>query len=220
MNKSKYKLSEKERKNKSNMLLTPLKKQDDIPTVEDIIKNDAMYAQIAFVSRLMVYNLTTQELRERYEEEFGEKISAYKINKLRHAARMVYLTQTVTERDSLVAEELMRIDWEAKELMEAWDKSKQGGLKKTKHKANSNGSEMMTYDLDEETIEATRSFGDIRYMEQLGKVRQRYINLLGLEAPKQQAQQQNNTMPTVTVNIVDSPRRNIVVEDIKVSNDN
>lgn len=218
MNKSKYKLSEKERKNKSNMLLTPLKKQDDIPTVEDIIKNDAMYAQIAFVSRMMVYNLTTQELRERYEEEFGEKISVYKINKLRHAARMVYLTQTVTERDSLVAEELMRIDWEAKELMEAWDKSKQGGLKKTKHKANSSGSEMMTYDLDEETIEATRSFGDIRYMEQLGKVRQRYINLLGLEAPKQQAQQQNSTTPTVTINVVEN-KKNITVQDVDVVNE-
>lgn len=102
--------------------------------------------------------------------------------------------------------------------MNAWDRSKEESKKKIKHTANSSGSEMMTYDLDEETTQTENNFGDVRYLEQLGKVRQRVINVLGLEAPKQ-ATQTNTTMPAVTINVVESKPKIIQVEDTKPEQD-
>lgn len=212
-----YKLSNKERKDRISMLKTPLKKMDDLPSVDDIIKDDAMLVRVAFISNLMVRNCTNQQMKEQYEKNFEEEISIHKIVKLRNAARMVYYIQIAQERDAQIAEELMKAEWEARELMEAWDRSKDGTEKKIKHKANSNGSEMMTYDLDEETTQTDRNAGDVKYLEQLGKVRQRVINILGLEAPKQQPTQ--TTMPSVTINVVDKQQKSILVEDVKVSNE-
>lgn len=210
----KYKLSHKEKCNKSNKLKTPLQKIDDIPSVDEIIKDDAMLVRVAFISNLMVRNCTNQQMREQYKEHFGEDISYYKVSKLRNAARMVYYIQIAKDRDEQIAEELMKAEWEARELMNAWDKSKEGSERHIKHKANSDGSEMMTYDLDEETTQTDRNAGDVKYLEQLSKVRQRVINILGLEAPKQQPVQ--TTMPSVTINVVDKEQRNITVEDVKI----
>ena len=215
----KYQLSRKEKENRRNKLKTPFEKLDDIPAVEDIIKNDAMLVRVAFISSLMVRNMTSQQMREKYTEHFGEEVSQYKITQLRRAARLVYLSQISTNRDEQIAEELMRAEWESNELMNAWDDSKKGGLKKTHHKAKSDGTELTTYDLDEDTEETTRSFGDIRYMEQLGKVRQRVISMLGLEAPKQPVQQQNNTVPTVTINVVDRKQPTVNIEEAQVVNE-
>lgn len=213
--KSKYKLSDKQRKNKNNMLTTPLKKVDDIPDVDKIINSDDMLIKVGFVSNLMVRHHTVDQMRKEYEAEFGEPISYGKMNKLRHATKLIYLSQIAKDRDILVAEELMQADWELRELMEAWDKSKEGALKKSKHTAKSVGTEMTTYDLDEETENTERSFGDIRYMEQIGKVRQRIINVLGLEAPKQQPQQQNTGAAAVTINVVGKPQ-NIDISEAQV----
>lgn len=195
---------------------------DDIPTIDEIIKDDEMLIKIGFVSKLMLYRLTTQQMCERYAKEYGENISQYKMTKLRHAARMVYLTQISKERDEQVAEELMQAEWETRELIGAWEKSKQTANKKTvKHNASQvSDAPELSYSLDETTESIEETPGDIRYMEQIGKVRQRVVNILGLEAPKQQAQQSNNgNLPTVTINVVGG-RRNIQVEDVEVINNN
>ena len=212
----KYILSEKEKRNKANMVKTPLQKLDDMPKVEDIIKDDAMLVRVAFISDLMVRNCTNQQMQTLYKERFEEEISCYKINKLRNAARMVYYIQIAQNRNEQIAEELMKAEWEARELMEAWDKSKEGTERKIKHKADSDGSDLMTYNLEEETTQTDKNAGDVKYLEQLSKVRQRVINILGLEAPKQQPVQTN--MPSVTINVVDNQQRNITVEDVKVEN--
>lgn len=213
----KYKLSRKEKNNKSNRLKTPLQKCDDIPTVDDIIKDDAMLVRVAFISNLMVRNCTSQQMQVQYKEHFNEDISYYKISKLRNAARMIYYIQIAQERNAQIADELMKAEWEARELMDAWDRSKEGNKKNIKHKAKSDGSEMMTYDLDEETTQTDVTAGDVKYLEQLSKVRQRVINILGLEAPKQQPAQTN--MPSVTINVVDKEQRNITVEDVNIANE-
>lgn len=191
---------------------TPLQKIDDALNVEDIIRNDEQLVQVHFISRQMVLHKTSEEMRQAYVKEFGKEISIRMINKLRQLSRAVYLAEISKNHDELVAEELMHAEWELRELSDYWERSKQGKRKMTKHKANSVGTELTTYDLDETTENTEDTYGDLDAMKRINDVHERIIKVLGLEAPKKQVED-TNRVNAVTINIVDKPR-SLEVQDV------
>lgn len=191
---------------------TPLQKQEDALTVEDIIKNDALMFRVHFMSEMMVESKNNQDIKTLYAARFGEEISNQKISVLKKYVRAVYMTEIARNRDEMVAEELMHANWELNQLKEYWEKSKLGKRKTSKHKANSVGTELTTYKLDETTENFEDTIGDLKAMELIGDVRSRVVKILGLEAPKQQPAD-NNKPNSITINIVDRPK-SIEVQDV------
>lgn len=191
---------------------TPLQKIDDALNVEDIIRNDEQLVQVHFISKQMVLHKTSEEMRQAYVKEFGKEVSIRMINKLRQLSRAVYLAEISKNHDELVAEELMHAEWELRELSDYWERSKQGKRKITKHKANSVGTELTTYDLDETTENTEDTYGDLDAMKRINDVHERIIKVLGLEAPKKQVED-TNRVNAVTINIVDKPR-SLEVQDV------
>lgn len=194
---------------------TPLQKREDVLTAEDIIKNDEMMFQIHFMSEMMMRNKTNKEIQEAYLEKFNESITNYRISVLKKYVRAVYVAEVLHNRDEMVAEELMHANWELTQLKEYWERTKSGKRKIERHKANSVGTDITTYDLDETTENFEETFGDLNALKQIGVVRERIIKVLGLEAPKQQTQ--DNTKPNaITINIVDAAKpRTVVAEDVE-----
>lgn len=190
----------------------PLKKVDDALTVDGIIKNDEQLIQVHFISELMVRHYTAEQMQVAYKQKFGEEISLSKLGKMKKLVRGVFLAEISHNHDELVAEELMQQEWEMKELIEYWEKSKQGKKKVTHHKANSVGTELTTYNLDETTTQTEHTFGDLDAMKRINDVRERRIKVLGLEAPKKPAED-SNRINAVTINVVGGTR-NIEVEDV------
>lgn len=191
---------------------TPLQKIDDALNVEDIVRSDEKLVQVHFVSEQMVLHKTDEEMRQAYNKRFGAEISIREIRKLRQLARAVYLAEISKNHDELVAEELMHAEWELRELSDYWERSKQGKRKVTKHKANSVGTELTTYDLDETTENTEDTYGDLDAMKRINDVHERIIKVLGLEAPKKPVED-NNKVNAVTINIVDKPKT-VEVQDV------
>lgn len=191
---------------------TPLQKVDDALNVEDIVRSDEKLIQVHFISEQMVLHKTNEEMQLAYKNKFGEEISIGKVRRLRQLARAVYLAEISKNHDELVADELMHAEWELRELADYWERSKQGKHKITKHKADSVGTELTTYNLDETTDNFEESHGDLDAMKRINDVRERIIKVLGLEAPKKQVDD-TNRVNAVTINIVDKPRT-IVAQDI------
>lgn len=194
---------------------TPLKKVDDALNVNDIIKDDAMLIKVHFVSGLMVKHMSNQEISVAFEQQFGEQLPISKIPNMKRLVRAVYMAEISKNKDEMVAEELMHAEWELRQLQEYWEKSKQPKNKHTHHKAKSDGTELTTYDLKEDTDETIEQIGDLNAMKCIGNVRERVINLLGLNAPKQQPVEDANKGPkSITVNIVGG-MRGVKVEDVQ-----
>lgn len=194
---------------------TPLKKVDDALNVNDIIKDDAMLIKVHFVSGLMVKHMSNQEISIAFEEQFGEQLPISKIPNMKRLVRAVYMAEISKNKDEMVAEELMHAEWELRELMAYWEKSKNPKKKTVKHDANSDGTELTTYDLHETTDTTEEQIGDLDAMKRIASVRERVINLLGLNAPKQQPVEDVNKGPkSITVNIVGGMRE-VKVEDVQ-----
>lgn len=202
-----------------NGVLTPLQKACNDLSVDDILKSDRRYAQVAYISSLMILGLTNQEMADRYEANFGEKISVSTIIKLKSLTRQVYLAQIGKNRDELLAEHLARADAERRELYAAWEKSKQGKKKRSTKTAHSSGdSPEMCYDLEETVEDVEESAGDIAFLKQIDIINKREIDLLGLNAPKQAPESSNAVLPNVVINVVGN-RKDIKVEEAKTVED-
>ena len=186
---------------------TPLKKVDDALSVNDIIKDDAMLIKVHYVSDLMVKHMSNQEISLAFEERFGEPLPVSRVTRMKQLVRAVYMAEISKNKDEMVAEELMHAEWELRQLQEYWEKSKNPKKKHTHHKANSDGTELTTYDLDEDTDETIEQIGDLNAMKYIGNVRDRVIRLLGLEAPKQQVKEEDGKKSgPITINIVGQTR--------------
>lgn len=195
---------------------TPLKKVDDALNVNDIIKDDAMLVKVHFVSGLMVKHMSNQEISLAFEQNFGEELPLSKVTRMKQLVRAVYMAEISKNKDEMVAEELMHAEWELKELMEYWEKSKNPKKKTTHHVADSDGTELTTYKLDETTDQTEEQIGDLDAMKRIAGVRERVINLLGLNAPKQQAKVEDDTKRgPITINIV-GQTRTIQTEEAQV----
>ena len=192
---------------------TPLEKQEDALSVDDIIKNDDMMFKVHFMAKMMLEHRTREEIQLNYKALFGSDIGFGAINSLKERVRLLYRVETLRSRDDMVAEELMHAEWELRELQDYWERSKQGKRKTVKHKANSVGTEMTTYDLDENTETTEETFGDLEAMRRIHDVRKRIIDVLGLAAPKQQPADINKSN-SVTIRIVDAPKR-VTVQDVQ-----
>lgn len=195
---------------------TPLKKVDDALNVNDIIKDDAMLIKVHFVSDLMVKHMSNSDISAAFEAHFGEPLPLSKVGYMKQLVRAVYMAEISKNKDEMVAEELMHAEWELRQLQEYWEKSKQPKNKHTHHKAKSDGTELTTYDLNEDTDETIDQIGDLNAMKCIGNVRERVIKLLGLEAPKQPVKEDDNKRPKgITINIVGNTRT-IQAEEAKV----
>lgn len=195
---------------------TPLKKVDDALSVNDIIKDDAMLIKVHYVSDLMVKHMTNQDISAAFEEKFGEPLPLSKVTRMKQLVRAVYMAEISKNKDEMVAEELMHAEWELRQLQEYWEKSKNPKKKHTHHKANSDGTELTKYDLDEDTDETIEQIGDLNAMKYIGNVRDRVIRLLGLEAPKQPKEDDGDKRPKgITINIV-GQTRTVQAEDAQV----
>ena len=204
---------------KETSILTPLEKCGNTLSVDDILKSDRRYAQVGFISSMMIHGYDNKTLAEKYEEHFNEKISVSTIAKLKNLARQVYLAQIGKNRDELVAEHLARADAERRELYDAWEKSKNGKHKKSVKTATSRGdSPEMNYDSEETTEDFEESAGDINFLKQIDAVNKREIELLGLNAPKQAAENPNAVLPNVVINVVGN-RKDIKVEEAELVSD-
>ena len=192
---------------------TPLQKREDAISTEDIIRSDDAMFKVHFMSKMMLNHRTREEIKEQYEKEFGREISFGEITRLKNMVRQVYLAETIKTRDEMIADELMHAEWELRELQQYWERSKNGKRKVTKHKADSEGTELTIYNLNESTEVEEETIGDLEAMKRINDVRERMIKVLGLEAPKQQTQE--STRPSaITIEIVDVPKK-IQVQDIK-----
>lgn len=192
---------------------TPLQKVDDALNVDSIIRSEDKLIKVHFISGLMVLHKTDDEMQVAYQNKFNEEITLARIRKLRQLARAVYLAEISKNHDELVAEELMHAEWELRELSDYWERSKQGKRKISKHKANSVGTELTTYDLDEKTENFEDTYGDLDAMKRINDVRERIIKVLGLEAPKKPVED-NSNVNAITINIVDAPKT-IEVQDVQ-----
>lgn len=192
---------------------TPLQQKEDTLSVGDIIKSDDMMFKVHFMSRMMIEHRTRQEIQTLYKEKFGKDIGYDGIKSLKERVRALYIAETIRTRDEMVADELMQAEWELRELKDYWERSKRSKRKVVRHKANSVGTELTTYNLDEDTETIEETNGDLNAMKCINSVRERVIRILGLEAPKQQPAEQNKPN-TITINIVDAPKR-IDVQDIQ-----
>lgn len=191
---------------------TPLQKREDAISTDDIIRSDETMFKVHFMSKMMLNHRTREEIKNEYEKEFGKEIGYAEITRLKTLVRQVYIAETIKTRDEMIADELMHAEWELRELQQYWERSKAGKHKVTKHKADSVGTELTTYNLDESTDVAEDTFGDLEAMKRINDVRERMIRVLGLEAPKQQSQ--DNSRPSaITIEIVDSQKK-IQVQDI------
>lgn len=194
---------------------TPLKKVDDALNANEIIKDDAMLIKVHYVSSLMVKHMSNQEISLAFEEHFGEPLPVSRIPNMKRLVRAVYMAEISKNKDEMVAEELMHAEWELRELMEYWEKSKSPKKKTVKHDADSDGTELTTYKLHETTDTTEEQIGDLDAMKRIASVRERVINLLGLNAPKQQLVEDTNKGPkSITVNIVGGMRE-VKVEDVQ-----
>lgn len=191
---------------------TPLHKVDDALNVEDIVRSDDKLIKVHFISEQMVLHKSNEEMQQAYQNKFGESINISQVRRLRQLARAVYLAEISKNHDELVAEELMHAEWELRELSDYWERSKQGKRKVTKHKANSVGTKLTTYDLDETTENVEDTYGDLDAMKRINDVRERIIKVLGLEAPKKPVED-NSKVNAITINIVDKPKT-IDVQDV------
>ena len=204
-----------ERKKMQLRASTPLKKVDDALNVTDIIRDDAMLIKVHFVSDLMVKHKSNQEISDEFEARFGEPMPLSKVGRFKNLVRAVYLAEISKNRDDMVAEELMHAEWELRELMAYWEKSKSPKKKTVKHDADSDGTELTTYELHETTETTEEQIGDLDAMKKIAAVRERVINLLGLNAPKQQVQEDNGKKNgKITINIV-GQTRGVQVEDVQ-----
>ena len=196
---------------------TPLKKVDDALNVNDIIKDDAMLIKVHFVSDLMVKHMSNSDISAAFEAHFGEPLPVSKVGYMKQLVRAVYMAEISKNKDEMVAEELMHAEWELRQLQEYWEKSKNPKKKHTHHKAKSDGTELTTYDLNEDTDETIEQIGDLNAMKCIGNVRERVIKLLGLEAPKQQPKDDDDKKKNgpITINIVGNTRM-VQAEDAKI----
>ena len=196
---------------------TPLKKVDDALNVNDIIKDDAMLIKVHYVSDLMVKHMSNQEISMAFEEKFGEPLPLSKVTRMKQLVRAVYMAEISKNKDEMVAEELMHAEWELRQLQEYWEKSKNPKKKRTHHDANSDGTELTTYDLHEDTEETIDQIGDLNAMKYIGNVRDRVIRLLGLEAPKQPKEDEGSKkkVGSITINVV-GQTRTVPTEDVQV----
>lgn len=195
---------------------TPLEKVDDALDVSAIIRDDAKLVKVHFMSEMMVRHKNTQEIRAEYEKKFGESISACMVGRLRSLVRAVYLAEISKNRDEMVAEELLHANWEMQELQAYWERSKAGKKKTVKHDAVSDGTELTTYDLHETTETTEETYGDLEAIKLMGNVRNRVIDLLGLNAPKQQAEDKGSGVMKLDINIVGSKRVPTDIQEAEV----
>ena len=192
---------------------TPLEKVEDALSVNDIIKDDVMLIKVHFVSDLMVKHMTNQEISAEFESKFGESLPLSKVSYMKKLVRAVYMAEISANKDELVAEELMHAEWEIRQLQEYWEKSKGIKKKTVKHDADSDGTDLTTYELHETTETTEDQIGDLNAMKVIGSVRERVIKLLGLNAQKQQDDGDSDKRPrTITVNVVGNMRE-IKVEE-------
>lgn len=197
---------------------TPLKKVDDALSVNDIIRDDAMLIKVHFVSDLMVKHASNSEISAAFEANFGEPLPLSKVSHMKQLVRAVYMAEISKNKDEMVAEELMHAEWELRELQDYWEKSKHPKKKNTHHVADSDGTDLTTYKLKEDTDETIEQIGDLNAMKYIANVRERVIRLLGLEAPKQQNKDEDkdkNKTGNITINIVGNTRM-VKTEDAQI----
>lgn len=194
---------------------SPLKKVEGALDVNEIIKDDAKLIEVHFISECMVKHLTNKEIQAEYEKEFGKEITYNMITRLKNLTRAVYLAEISHNKDELVAEELMHANWELKELQEYWQKSKRPKKKKVHHVADSDGTELTTYQLDEITETEEEQIGDLDAMKRIAAVRERVIGILGLKAPKEADDKGNKGTSGITINIV-GQKKDVKVEEAQI----
>lgn len=199
---------------------TPLQKCDDRLTVADFLHNDQKLVECEFMSQMMVKHKTDEEIKREFEERFCVPISTREVNSLKKMVRAVYLTSISQNRDEMVAEELMHAEWELRELTEYWERSKKKKKTHEHHVSHSEGENGVgvNFDLDEERDFETEQIGDLDAMKYIGKVRERIIRVMGLEAPKKAPEGANDAKSgkEITINIVGRRNETLSVEEAEV----
>lgn len=197
-----------------------IKRNDNRINVAKLLRTDKDYVETMFVSSMMKKSVPTEEMLERFSEKFGYEISLGRLKRLKENVRLIYIAQIGRNRQEQVADMLMEAEWETQELKAYWERSKQGDKKQSEHKANSSGDESMNYTLDETTMEVINKNGDIEVFRRLDAIEQRKIKVLGLEAPKVDPnQQQQSNGPAFTINIVNSRKDLENIQEAEVVND-
>lgn len=203
------------RKKKANLI----KRNDNQVNVGNLLRTDKDYVEAMFISELMSLSLKPDEMLARFSEKFGYDITVGRLRNLKQKVRLIFIAQIGRNREEQVADLLMEAEWETRELKDYWERSKQGEKKQSKHKANSSGDESMNYTLDETTTEVVNKNGDIEVFKRLNDIEQRKIKVLGLEAPKADAsQQQSANTPAFTINIVNSRKDLENIQEAEVVN--
>lgn len=153
-------------------------------------------ARLEVIARIYPRGYPIRKICELVKEELGlKKVPS---TQTIHNDIQILLEEWRKERidniDLAIQRELIQIEFWSVELSEAWDKSKTDHkLKFSRQKGELVGTQKdgetsseLTPTMVEKGIKEVVEFGDPRYVSELGKLQERRIKLLGLNAPEKQ----------------------------------